>query len=244
MLLRSFTATPVPALSRGIWRGFLGMAYGSFAPARWPDPAAGPGSTRTPCSTAKAGPIGKSRPFESRRGQGSTDCSAESAICCCAAVETVCQPQQPGGCSPHDHLLAKPALPARWSPESVANGRSCQETPGSASEIAEVYPTSVGSGSQPRCQVQGLIDQGRIRSSVLTHITQNRPLGARCDDRIGDAIDPYFGPATIAAFFAQQGLQRVYPISTRKLAETQGNHAGVWRHNRSSQPAPQDVTAC
>src|ERR1019366_1707267 len=72
--------------------------------------------------------------------------------------------------------LAKASAPALWGPESVANGSSCQETPGSASEIAEVDPTSVRSGSQPRRQVQGLIDQGCIRSDVLAHITQNRRL--------------------------------------------------------------------
>ena len=137
--------------------------------------------------------------------------------------------------------FGKPAQLASWSPESIASGGSCQETTGSASEIAEVDPTSVRRGSQARCQVQGLIDQGCIRSGLLTHITQNRPLGARRDDRVGDAIDPYFGPATIASFFAQQGHQRVYPIRTRKLAETRGNHAGFCRHKSI---IPASATGC
>jgi len=74
--------------------------------------------------------------------------------------------------------LVAASTPTAWSPESVANSSCCQETPGSASEVAEVDPTSVCSGSQTRCQIQGLIDQGCICSGVLTHITQNRPLGA------------------------------------------------------------------
>jgi hypothetical protein len=44
---------------------------------------------------AGAGPIGKSRPFESKRGQGFTDCSAKSAIRCCAAVETLLRASTP-----------------------------------------------------------------------------------------------------------------------------------------------------
>ena len=43
--------------------------------------------------------------------------------------------------------FGRPAPPVPWSPESIANSSSGQETPGSASEIAEVDPTSVRSGS-------------------------------------------------------------------------------------------------
>jgi len=117
------------------------------------------------------------------------------------------------------------------NPQLVATGGSCQETPGSASEIAEVDAAGVRGVSQARRQVQRLIDQRCIRSGVLTHIAQNRPLGARRDDRVGDAIDPYPGPATVAAIFAQQGRQGIYPIGTYKLAETQRNHAGFCRHS-------------
>ena len=115
--------------------------------------------------------------------------------------------------------------------ELLATGGGRQETPGSASEITEVDSAGVGGGGQARGQVQGLIHQGCIRSRLLTHVAQNRPLGARRDDRVGDAIDPYPGPATVAAIFAQQGRQGVYPIGTYELAETQRNHAGFCRHS-------------
>jgi len=81
---------------------------------------------------------------------------------------------------------------------------------GSTSKIIEVNATSLRCSSQPRCQIQGLINQRRLRRDrLLAHVTQNRHLGARGDDRILDALDPNPGSVAIPPFLPVQRLKRI-----------------------------------
>ena len=67
----------------------------------------------------------------------------------------------------------------------IAPGGGRQQSAGSASKIIEIDPTSLRRGGESRCQIQCLIDQGRLgRDGLLAHVTQDRHLGACGDDRI------------------------------------------------------------
>jgi hypothetical protein len=111
------------------------------------------------------------------------------------------QPIHPSRTQAHDHEA------------SIAPGSSREQSAGSASKIIEIDPTSLRRGSEPRCQIQCLIDQGSLcRDGLLTHVTQDRRLGARRDDRIFDALDPYLGSVAIPSFLPEQRLQRVNAV--------------------------------
>ena len=81
---------------------------------------------------------------------------------------------------------------------------------GSTPKIVEIDAAGLRRRREPRCQIQSLIDQRRLsRSRLLTHVTQNRHLGARGDDRILDALDPYLGAVAITPFIPDQRLKRI-----------------------------------
>lgn len=81
---------------------------------------------------------------------------------------------------------------------------------GSTSKIVEINSAGLRCSSQPRCQIQGLINQRRLRRDrLLAHVTQNRRFGARGDDRILDALDPNPGSVAIPPFLSEQRLERI-----------------------------------
>ena len=61
---------------------------------------------------------------------------------------------------------------------------------------------------------------------VLAHLVQDRPLGARGDDRVGDALDPDARPAAAAAVGGVDRLERVDLVGARVLAEAEEDHPG------------------
>ena len=96
---------------------------------------------------------------------------------------------------------------------------------GSTSKIVEIDAAGLRRRREPRGQIQSLIDQRRLsRGRLLTHVTQNRHLGARGDDRILDALDPDSRSVTIPPFVPEQGLKRVDVIGSRELAEAERDH--------------------
>ena len=80
--------------------------------------------------------------------------------------------------------------------------------PRSPPKIIEVDSASLRSGSKPRCQIQGLIDERRLRSDrLLTHVAQDRHLGPRRDERILDSLDPHPRTVAVTSFVTDQRLQ-------------------------------------
>ena len=61
---------------------------------------------------------------------------------------------------------------------------------------------------------------------------QDRPLGARGDDRLGHALDPDAGAATAAPVLPHDRLERVDPVGARVLAEAEEDHAVRVCHGR------------
>ena len=81
---------------------------------------------------------------------------------------------------------------------------------GSTSKIIEINSAGLRCSRQPRCQIQSLIDERRLRRGrLLAHVAQNRHLGARGNDRILDALDPHPGSVAIPSFVPEQGLKRI-----------------------------------
>jgi hypothetical protein len=71
-------------------------------------------STNTRVNGEGPGPIGESQPFESKRGQALTDCSAKSVIRCFAAVETLLR-----GSTPQQLLSQRPPFGKASAPSPV-----------------------------------------------------------------------------------------------------------------------------
>lgn len=59
-----------------------------------------------------------------------------------------------------------------------ADCRRREQTPSPSPEIVEVDATGVGGGREPRRQIEGFLHQRRVRGGVLTHVPQDRALGA------------------------------------------------------------------
>src|SRR5262249_10279180 len=58
------------------------------------------------------------------------------------------------------------------------------------------------------------------------HLLEDRFLRARCDDRLGNPLHPHERPAAVAPVAARDRLERVDPVGTCVLAETEGHHPG------------------
>ena len=72
---------------------------------------------------------------------------------------------------------------------------------GSTSKIVEINSAGLRCRREPRCQIQSLIDERRLRHSrLLAHVAENRHLGARGNDRILDALNPHPGSVAIPPF--------------------------------------------
>jgi hypothetical protein len=59
----------------------------------------------------------------------------------------------------------------------LADRRAGQQPPGAAAEVAQVDPAGVGGGGEPGGQVERLLHEGGVGGRLLTHVTQDRPLG-------------------------------------------------------------------
>ena len=97
---------------------------------------------------------------------------------------------------------------AEWSHESVLGGRRSEEMPSPAAKIIQINPARLRSGRQSRCQIQGLIDERRLRRGrLLTHVAQDRHFGPRGNDGIFDSLDPHPRPVAVSSFVPDQRLQ-------------------------------------
>ena len=102
-----------------------------------------------------------------------------------------------------------------------------EQLAGAAAEIGEVDAAAGGVVGQPLGERERLVEQRRARCRLLPHVVQDRPLGARGDDRVGDALDPDERPLAAAAAVAGDRLERVDPVGARVLAEAEEDHPPV-----------------
>ena len=83
----------------------------------------------------------------------------------------------------------------------------------SPSKIIEINSACLRGGGQPGRQIQGLIDERRLRRGrLLTHVAQDRHLGPCSNDRIFDSLDPDPGAVAVTPFVTDQWLQGEDPI--------------------------------
>jgi hypothetical protein len=80
-------------------------------------------------------------------------------------------------------------------------------------------------------KVERLVDDRRP-GDVMAHVVQDRPLGARGDDRIGNAFDPDTGAAAVTALALSERLEGVDLVGARVLAEAEEDHPSRSRHAR------------
>ena len=100
----------------------------------------------------------------------------------------------------------------------------------STAEVAQIHPTLLGRGGQPRGEVHCLVEFGCSDGGFLAHIAKNRHLSPGRDQGVGDPIDPDSSAAAIAAILPSDSLQSEDAVGARKLPEAQSHHAGVRCH--------------
>ena len=102
--------------------------------------------------------------------------------------------------------------------------RRLEQLARAAAEIGEV-DTAGGASSASRSASESASSSSGDPRRVVAHVVQDRPLGARGDDRIGDALDPDESALAAAAVVAGDRLERVDPVRARVLAEAEEDHA-------------------
>ena len=88
-----------------------------------------------------------------------------------------------------------------------------------------------------------VVDELDVRRRLLAHLGEDRPLGARRDDRLGDALDPDPRPAAVAALVAAERLERVDLVGARVLAEAEEDHRGAVGHRSIIAGRPGEATS-
>ncbi len=92
-------------------------------------------------------------------------------------------------------------------------------------EVGEVDTAAGGILGEPLGKRESLVEERRAAGVRLTHVVEDRPLGARGDDRIRDAVDPDKRALPAAAVVARDRLQRIDPVGSRVFAEAEENHS-------------------
>ena len=108
---------------------------------------------------------------------------------------------------------------------SVSVGRASPRAPArSPAEILEVDAPFLRSRGEPLGEIERLVEHGGALARVHSHVVQDRPLGPRGDQRLGDPLDPDPRPPA-AALVAEERLQRVDLVGAGVLAEAEKDHS-------------------
>jgi hypothetical protein len=102
--------------------------------------------------------------------------------------------------------------------------RRLEELARATAEVGEVDAALLGVVREPLGERQRLVEDRRARSGLLAHVVEDRPLGARGHERVGDPLDPHERPLPAAARVAGDRLERVDPVGTHPLAEAEEDH--------------------
>src|SRR5207247_6199531 len=93
------------------------------------------------------------------------------------------------------------------------------------SEAVEYHPARAHLLHEPPREVERVVYQLRAdRSSVLAHVVEDRSLGARGDDRLGDAVDPDARSAPASALAFPDRLEGIDPVGPRVLPKAEEHH--------------------
>ena len=119
-------------------------------------------------------------------------------------------------------------LDARSFRTAARTRRTCWTTPAACARAGPGRRGRHGRWLRPRPAAPQARAPRRAAASprrLLSHVVQDRPLGAGGDDRIGDALDPDERPLAAAAAVAGDRLERVDPVGAGVLAEAEEDHA-------------------
>src|SRR5207248_6547459 len=75
-----------------------------------------------------------------------------------------------------------------------------------------------------------VVEERLAECGVLTHVGEDRPLGARRDDRLRDPLDPDERAAAVPAAVVADRLDRVDLVGAGVLAEAEEDHPVAVRH--------------
>src|SRR5262245_28217348 len=105
-------------------------------------------------------------------------------------------------------------------------GRRLEQLPGSAVEIGEVDASLARVLDDALGELYGVVEDLDAACVADTHLAEDRALGARSDDGLGDPLDPDARPTAVTAVAAGQRLERVDLVRARELAEPEEDHLG------------------
>src|SRR5262249_29950522 len=88
-------------------------------------------------------------------------------------------------------------------------------------EVAQVDLALRARPGEPRRQRQGVVEDRRAGPGLLAHLGEDRPLGARGDDRLGNPLDPHARAPAAAAVARLERLERVDLVRARVLPEAE-----------------------
>ena len=105
--------------------------------------------------------------------------------------------------------------------------RRLEQPPRPPSEVDDVEAPLLGGVGDALGEIEGAVeDRGDLGRGVRSHRRDDRALGAGCDDRIGDAVDPDPGSGAVAALAVGERLECVDPVGADVLAEPEEDHPG------------------
>src|SRR5205823_2553664 len=112
-------------------------------------------------------------------------------------------PRNASGVAPPPRPLARPSKQLGL----VRNRGGLEQATRTAAQVVQVDPALLGLLCDPLGQVEGLVHERRACARVVTHVVQDRPLGARGDDRLVNAFDPDAGSAAVSTLALSEGLE-------------------------------------
>ncbi len=105
-------------------------------------------------------------------------------------------------------------------------GRCAEQATCPTAEIDDVEAALLGRVGDALGEVERAVEHAGLTRRAGPHRGEDRALGARGDDRLGDPLDPDARAGAMAALPARKRLERVDLVAARVLAEAEEDHAG------------------
>jgi hypothetical protein len=96
-------------------------------------------------------------------------------------------------------VVGQARIVAQKSFESSADVVASSKPPRPPLQVGEIQPSLLGAFDDLPRERERVVDDLDVRRRFLSHLSENRPFGARRDDRIRNALDPDPRPTAVAA---------------------------------------------
>src|SRR5438132_4593833 len=113
----------------------------------------------------------------------------------------------------------------------VVRGGAClEQAPRAPAEVGEVDAARLRLLGETLREIERLLDDRRAADRVVAHVVEDRALGTRGDDRVGNPFDPDPRATPVAALALPERLERVDLVRPCVLAEAEEDHPRRFCH--------------